>query len=67
LESMMSDLEQAILERRSTRLFLPDKPVPRDLLNEAPELAMRAPSNSNIPPLRLVLVSGPARDRLVER
>jgi nitroreductase len=64
---MMSDLEQAILERRSTRLFLPDKPVPRDLLNEALELAMRAPSNSNIQPWRLVLVSGPARDRLVER
>jgi len=62
----MSDLEQAILERRSTRLFLRDKPVPRELLGEALELAMHAPSNSNIQPWRLVLVSDSARDRLVE-
>src|SRR3954465_483245 len=71
----MSDLEQAILERPSTRLFppekaaprfLPDKAVPWDLLREALELAMHAPSNSNIQPWRLVLASGPARDRLVE-
>jgi nitroreductase len=62
----MSDLEQAILERRSTRLFLRDKPVPRELLSEALELAMHAPSNSNIQPWRLVLVSGPTRDQLVE-
>ena len=61
----MYDLEQAINERRSTRMFLPDKPVPRELVDEALELAIRAPSNSNIQPWHLVLVSGPARDRLV--
>jgi len=60
------DLEEAILNRRSTRLFLPDKPVPKDLVIEALELAARAPSNSNIQPWRLVFNSGPARDRLVE-
>jgi nitroreductase len=65
-ESTMSELERAILERRSTRLFLRDKPVSRELLSEALELAMHAPSNSNIQPWRLILVSGPARDRLVE-
>jgi nitroreductase len=62
----MHDLEQAILDRRSTRLFLRDEPVPRDLVIEALELAVRAPSNSNIQPWRVVLTSGPARDRLVE-
>ena len=62
----MHDLEQAILDRRSTRLFLRDEPVPRDLVIEALELAVRAPSNSNIQPWRVVLASGPARDRLVE-
>jgi nitroreductase len=62
----MYDLEQAITERRSTRMFLRDKPVPIDLVNEALTLAMRAPSNSNIQPWHLVLASGPARDRLVE-
>ena len=61
----MYDLENAINERRSTRLFLRDEPVPKDLVLEALELAVRAPSNSNIQPWRVVFNSGPARDRLV--
>ena len=65
-EPTMHDLEEAILARHSTRLFLPDKPVPRELVIEALELAVRAPSNSNIQPWRLVFNSGPARDRLVK-
>jgi len=59
------DLEQAINERRSIRMFLPDKPVPRELVDRALELAIRAPSNSNVQPWHLRLVSGAARDRLV--
>jgi nitroreductase len=62
----MYDLEEAITERRSTRLFLRDKPVPREPVSEALELAMRAPSNSNVQPWHVVFASGPARDRLVE-
>ncbi len=62
----MFDLEEAITDRRSTRLFLRDKTVPHDLVQEALSLAMRAPSNSNVQPWHLVLASGPARDRLVE-
>jgi nitroreductase len=62
----MYDLEEAIRTRRSTRLFLRDKPVPKELVIAALELAIRAPSNSNIQPWRLVFNSGPARDRLVE-
>ena len=62
----MYDLEEAITERHSTRMFLRDKPVPPELVQEALALAMRAPSNSNIQPWHLVLASGPARDRLVE-
>ncbi len=62
----MYDLDDTIEARRSTRLFLRDKPVPKDLLLEALELAVRAPSNSNIQPWRVVFNSGPARDRLVE-
>ena len=60
----MFDLEQIIRERHSTRLFLP-RPVPRELLDEALALAVRAPSNSNIQPWRVVFASGPTRDRLV--
>ena len=61
----MTDLEQTMLDRRSTRLFLRDKPVPRELVTEALRLAIHAPSSSNVQPWQLVLVSGPARDRLV--
>ena len=62
----MYDLEDAITSRHSTRLFLRDKPVPTELVAEALELAIRAPSNSNIQPWQAVFVSGAARDRLVE-
>jgi nitroreductase len=61
----MYDLEQAINDRRSIRMFLPDKQVPRELVDQALELAIRAPSNSNVQPWHLRLVSGAARDRLV--
>ncbi len=59
----MLDLDQAIIERHSTRMLLPG-PVPRELLDEAIALAQHAPSNSNIQPWRLVFVSGTARNRL---
>lgn len=62
----MYDLDDAITRRHSTRLFLRDRPVPRELVTEALELATRAPSNSNVQPWRVVFASGPARDRLVE-
>lgn len=40
-------LEQAVRARRSIRLFHADKPVSPELVVEALELAIRAPSNSN--------------------
>ncbi len=55
----MTELDEVVRERRATRLFLRDKPVPRELLDEALSLAMRAPSNSNIQPWRVFLASGP--------
>ena len=60
----MLDLDQAIRERHSTRMFLP-QPVPRELVDEALALAVCAPSNSNIQPWHMVFASGPPRDRLV--
>jgi nitroreductase len=62
----MTDFDEVVRQRRSTRLFLSDKPVPRELLDEAFALAMRAPSNSNVQPWRVFIASGPRRDRLVE-
>jgi nitroreductase len=61
----MYDLDETIRQRRSTRMFLPD-PVPRHRVEESLELAMRAPSNSNVQPWHVVFTSGAARDRLVK-
>lgn len=60
----MYDLDDTIRQRRSTRMFLPE-PVPRHLVEESLELAVRAPSNSNVQPWRVVFTSGAARARLV--
>jgi nitroreductase len=46
-------------------MFLPARPVPRELIDEALDLAIRAPSNSNIQPWHIVFASGAARERLV--
>lgn len=62
----MTELDQVIADRRSVRMFLPDKPVARELLDEALALAMRAPSNSNTQPWHLFLATGHRRDRLVD-
>ena len=62
----MTEFDEVVRQRHSTRLFLRDKPVARELLDEALSLAMRAPSNSNVQPWRVFIASGPRRDRLVE-
>ena len=62
----MFDLDKAIRERHSTRMFLPLQPVPRALVDEALALAVCAPSNSNIQPWHMVFASGSALDRLVK-
>ena len=60
----MLDLDQAIGERHSTRMFL-SRPVPHALMDEALALAQYAPSNSNTQPWHVVFASGAARDRFV--
>lgn len=60
----MHDLDQTIRQRRSVRGFFSDRPVPREVLREALELAQWAPSNCNVQPWRVFIASGPARDRL---
>ena len=58
-----SILDQVIRDRRSIRSFLA-RPVPPALLEEALAIAQRAPSNSNVQPWRLIVVSGARRDSL---
>lgn len=60
----MSTLAEVVRSRHSARMFLPDKPVPIELLEEALTLAMRAPSNSNVQPWQVFLATGARRDRL---
>lgn len=61
----MFDLSEIVNRRHSTRMFLADKPVDRQLVTEALELATRAPSNSNNQAWRIFFTSGHARERLV--
>lgn len=62
----MAEFGDVVRSRRSSRMFLPDKPVPHELLDEALTLAMRAPSNSNTQPWHLFLATGERRVRLVD-
>ncbi|WP_059020965.1 nitroreductase [Mycobacterium sp. M26] len=54
----MTSLEDVVRRRHSTRQFLSDRQVPRHVLNDALELAMRAPSNSNSQPWEVYFVGG---------
>jgi hypothetical protein len=55
---IMLNLDDAIRSRHSTRMFLPQKTVPRELVDEALALAQCAPSNSDIQPWHIYFVSG---------
>ena len=56
-------VDQAILQRRSVRGFLPDE-VPQSTLDEVFGIAQRAPSNCNVQPWVPHVVSGAALARL---
>lgn len=62
----MAEFGDVVRSRRSSRMFLPDKPVPRELLDEALALAIRAPSNSNTQPWHVFFATGERRVRLVD-
>ncbi len=56
-------VERALQRRVSARGFLPD-PVPREILEAILNQARQAPSNCNVQPWNVYVVSGAARDRL---
>ena len=60
----MLNLDDAIRRRHSTRMFLPRNRC-RGSMDEALALAQCAPSNSDIQPWQIYLVSGARRDRFV--
>lgn len=59
----MLSVDEAILQRRSVRGFLPDE-VPQRTLDEVFAIAQRAPSNCNVQPWIPHVVSGEALRRL---
>ena len=59
----LMSLDQALLQRSSTRAFRPD-PVPRALIEEILTLAARAPSGTNVQPWKIHVVAGEVRERL---
>ena len=60
-----ANIDEVIRSRCTIRAFLPD-PVPRHLLAEIIELAARAPSTFNTQPWRLHVLTGAARQALVD-
>ena len=55
--------DEVVLGRRSIRGYKPD-PVPKALIKEVIELAMRAPSSLNTQPWNFYVVAGEALDRI---
>ena len=58
-------VDHAITSRRSIRAFLP-KPVPRQTVEELLSIASRAPSGTNTQPWKVTVLTGAARQRLVD-
>ena len=58
----LNDAEAAIATRRSVRAFLPDRPVPKDLIERILNVAARAPSGTNVQPWHVTVVTGAARE-----
>lgn len=60
------NVEDAIVGRQSTRAFLPDKLVPRAVIDKVLSIAGRAPSGSNIQPWKVYVIQGTAKKALTD-
>ena len=60
------DTAAAVNKRKSIRAFKPD-PVPRKILREIMELALRAPSWANTQPWELAIASGSKLEEIKKR
>ena len=58
-------VDHAITSRQSIRAFLPT-PVPREMIEEILAVAARAPSGTNVQPWKVTVLTGAARQRLVD-
>ncbi len=62
---MSLSVSEAVRRRRSTRAFL-DRPIDMAIIRSLLSDAGRAPSGGNLQPWKIHVVSGAARDRLIE-
>ena len=60
------EYDTVVLGRRSIRGYLP-KPVPKALIKEVLEIAMRAPTSLNTQPWNFYVVAGEVLDRILAR
>ena len=61
------DADAAIVSRQSIRAFLPDKPVPRETVEEILRVASRAASGTNIQPWKVYVLAGEPKAELTRR
>lgn len=59
------EVSKAVEQRMSTRAYL-DKPVPRDVLEDLLTKAQRSPSGGNLQPWRVIVLTGDAKQNLIE-
>lgn len=59
------NVTEAVLQRISTRAFLPD-PISKNDLTELLETAQRSPSGGNLQPWRTIAVAGAAKDEIIK-
>lgn len=59
------DVETAVRRRRSIRAFRPD-PVPLDEVRAILDIARHAPSGGNMQPWKIIVVTGAARDAVID-
>ncbi len=62
----MVTVSEAVEERRSVRQFIPDKPVPLDVVRQLVKKATRSASGGNTQPWHLYVVSGDKKVELTE-
>lgn len=60
------EIREAIYRRQSTRAFTPE-PVPKKTLMQLLDAMTQAPSARNLQPWHFIVVTGKARERLVQR
>ena len=60
------EIREAIYRRQSIRAFTPE-PVPKKTLLQLLDAAVQAPSARNLQPWHFIVVTGKARERLVQR